>query len=245
MLNFENKRALVTGASGAIGRAIVKALHAQGATVAISGTRVEALESLAKELGDRCHIVPCKLSDPEAVAQLIPQAIEAMGGIDILINNAGITRDNLLMRMKPEERGDVLNINLEAPMALSQAALKPMMKNRWGRIINVCSVVGYTGNPGQTNYCASKAGLVGFSKALAQEVATRGITVNCIAPGFIESPMTDKLNEDQHKAILTKIPAQKMGTAQDIANACVFAASDESQYMTGQTLHINGGMAMY
>jgi len=244
MFDLTGKNALVTGATGGLGQAIAKALHAQGATVALSGTRENVLQDLAAELGTRTHVLPCNLSDAEAVDALPKQAAEAMGSMDILIANAGITRDQLLMRMKDDDWDMVLRVNLESYFRLCRAALRGMMKARWGRIVGITSVVGVTGNPGQTNYCASKAGMIGFSKSLAQEVASRGVTVNCVAPGFIASPMTDVLNEDQRKAILTKIPAGDLGTGDDIAAAIVYLASQEANYVTGQTLHVNGGMAM-
>ena len=245
MFNLEGKRALVTGATGGLGGQIARRLHAQGAVVALSGTRAEKLESLANELGERAHIVPCNLSDGDAVDALPKAAGEVMGGgVDILVANAGITRDGLLMRMKQEDWNLVQKVNLESYFRLSKACLRPMMKARWGRIIGVTSIVGVTGNPGQTNYAASKAGMIGFSKSLAQEVASRGVTVNCIAPGFIASPMTDELNEAQRAATLQKIPAGVLGTGEDIANAALYLASSEAGYVTGQTLHVNGGMAM-
>ncbi|MGK0266040.1 MAG: 3-oxoacyl-[acyl-carrier protein] reductase [Maricaulis sp.] len=244
MFDLTGKNALVTGATGGLGQAIARALHAQGATVALSGTRENVLQELAAELGTRTHVLPCNLSDGAAVDALPKQAAEAMGSMDILIANAGITRDQLLMRMKDDDWDMVLRVNLESYFRLCRAALRGMMKARWGRIVGITSVVGVTGNPGQTNYCASKAGMIGFSKSLAQEVASRGVTVNCVAPGFIASPMTDVLNEDQRKAILTKIPAGDLGTGDDIAAAIVYLASQEANYVTGQTLHVNGGMAM-
>ncbi len=245
MFDLSGKRALVTGATGGLGGAIAKVLHAQGAHVALSGTRAEKLETLAAELGDRCAVTPCNLSDADAVDALPGQAAEALGGsIDILISNAGLTRDGLLMRMKPEDWDIVQRVNLEAYFRLSKACLRGMMKARFGRIIGITSVVGVTGNPGQTNYAASKAGMIGFSKSLAQEVASRGVTVNCIAPGFIASPMTDELNDAQKEAILGKIPAGALGSGEDIANAALYLASQEAAYVTGQTLHVNGGMAM-
>jgi len=245
MFNLDGKRALVTGATGGLGGEIAKLLHAQGAHVALSGTRAEKLESLAAELGAQSYVVPCNLSDGDAVDEL-PKAAEAVmgGAVDILVANAGITRDGLLMRMKQEDWDLVQKVNLESYFRLSKACLRPMMKARWGRIIGITSVVGVTGNPGQTNYAASKAGMIGFSKSLAQEVASRGVTVNCIAPGFIASPMTDALNETQRSAILTKIPAGQLGTGGDIAHAALYLASNEANYVTGQTLHVNGGMAM-
>jgi 3-oxoacyl-[acyl-carrier protein] reductase len=244
MFDLKDKCALVTGASGGIGGAIATSLHAQGATVALSGTRVEPLEALAKTLGERAHVVPCNLSDFEAVDALPKQAIEAMGSVDILVNNAGITRDNLFMRMSDEEWQSVIDVNLTSTFKLCKGVLRGMMKARWGRIVNISSVVGATGNPGQGNYAASKAGMVGMSKSLAYEVASRGITVNCVAPGFITTAMTDKLNDDQKSAILTQIPAGRMGDADEIAAAALYLASPEAGYVTGTTLHVNGGMAM-
>lgn len=244
MFSLKGKKALVTGATGGLGSEIARALHAQGAAVALSGTRAEVLETLAKELGDRTAVVPCNLSDAQAVDNLPKAASEALGGLDILISNAGVTRDQLLMRMKDEDWETVIKVNLEAHFRLCRASMRGMMKSRWGRIIGITSVVGVTGNPGQANYAASKAGMIGFSKALAQEVASRGVTVNCVAPGFIASPMTDALNDDQKGAILAKIPAGDLGKGSDIAAACVYLASHEAGYVTGQTLHVNGGMAM-
>ena len=244
MFDLGGMTALVTGASGGIGSAIVRALAAQGARVAISGTREDALRALAAEIGDATVVLPTDLSDSAAVDALVPQAVEQLGQLDILINNAGVTRDNLAMRMKDEEWSDVIRINLEAAFRLARAALKPMMRARHGRIISITSVVGVTGNPGQANYAASKAGLIGMSKALAQEVASRGITVNCIAPGFIASAMTDALPEAQREALLRRIPAGALGEGGDIAAAAVYLASREAAYVTGQTLHVNGGMAM-
>ena len=245
MFDLSGKNSLITGASGGIGGAIAKSLHAQGATVGLSGTRIEPLEALAAELGDRAYVLPCNLSDAEAVTVLPKAATAAMGSIDILVNNAGITRDNLFMRMSDEEWSSVLEVNLTSTMRLCKGAIRGMMKARWGRIINISSIVGSTGNPGQANYAASKAGVVGMSKSIAYEVASRGITVNCVAPGFITTAMTDKLNDDQKTAILTQVPAGRMGEADEIAAAVVFLASRESGYMTGATLHVNGGMAMY
>lgn len=244
MFDLTGKNALVTGASGGIGAAIAKALHGAGATVALSGTRIEPLEALADELGGRAHILPCNLSDAEAVEALPKAAIVAMGSLDILVNNAGVTKDNLFMRMSDDDWANVLDINLTSTMRLCRGAIRGMMKARWGRIINVSSVVGTTGNPGQANYAASKAGMVGMSKSIAAEVASRGITVNCIAPGFIATAMTDKLNEGQKSGILTAIPAGRMGEADEIAAAALYLASQEAAYVTGQTLHVNGGMAM-
>ncbi|WP_158912817.1 3-oxoacyl-[acyl-carrier-protein] reductase [Caulobacter sp. S45] len=245
MFDLSGKTALVTGASGGIGGAIAKALHAQGATVVLSGTREAALQDLALTLGARTFAVAASLSDPAAVDGLVGQA-EAVAGapLDILVSNAGLTRDNLLVRMKDEEWSVVQQVNLEAYFRLTRAAMKGMMRRRYGRIVGITSVVGVTGNPGQANYAASKAGMIGFSKALAQEVGGRGITVNCIAPGFIASPMTDALNETQRKTILDRIPAARLGEGEEIAAACVYLASAEAAYVTGQTLHINGGMAM-
>jgi len=244
MFDLTGKTALVTGASGGIGGAIAKSLLEQGADVGLSGTRVEALEKLAGELGDGAYVLPSDLSSREGVDQLAKDAAQAMGGVDILINNAGLTRDGLAMRMKDEDWQTVIDVNLTAAFQLSRACLRGMMKARWGRIIGVTSVVGVTGNAGQVNYAASKAGMIGMSKSLAQEVASRGITVNCIAPGFIETPMTDVLSDDQKQNILTAIPVGQMGTPDDIAAAVVYLASNESGYMSGQTLHVNGGMAM-
>lgn len=244
MFDLSGKRALVTGATGGIGEAVAKSLHTQGATVTISGTRAEKLEALAAELKDRVHVAPCNLSDLEAVDALPKQAIENMGGLDIVISNAGVTRDNLMMMLKPDMWDDVIKINLTAYFRLAKASLRGMAKQRFGRIIGVTSVVGVTGNAGQANYAASKAGMIGMSKSLAQEVASRNVTVNCIAPGFIATAMTDALNDQQKEAILGKIPAGAMGSPDDIASAAVYLASDEARYVTGQTLHVNGGMAM-
>jgi len=244
MYDLNDKSALVTGASGGIGSAIARKLHAAGAKVALSGTRQETLERLAEELGERAYILPCNLSDMAAVEVLPKQAIETLGSLDILVNNAGITRDNLFMRMSDEEWQSVIDVNLTATMKLCKGALRGMMKSRWGRIINISSIVGATGNPGQGNYAASKAGMVGMSKSLAYEVASRGITVNVVAPGFIATAMTDKLADDRKEAILAQIPAGRMGAAEDIASAVAFLASDGSGYVTGSTLHVNGGMAM-
>ncbi len=245
MFDLTGMTALVTGASGGIGSAIAKALVTQGAKVALSGTREEALQAVAADIGGDTVILPCNLGDPTAVEALVPAAIEALGGqIDILVNNAGVTRDGLILRMKDEDWSDVIRINLEAAFRLCRAAAKPMMKARFGRIISVTSVVGVTGNPGQSNYAASKAGIIGMSKSLAQELASRGITVNCIAPGFIASAMTDVLPDAQKDALNARIPAGHMGQGADIAAAAVYLASREAGYVTGQTLHVNGGMAM-
>jgi 3-oxoacyl-[acyl-carrier protein] reductase len=244
VFDLTGKFALVTGASGGLGGAIVRALHAQGASVVLSGTRREALESVAAELGARAFVLPCDLSDKQAVEALVPAADAAMGGLDILVNNAGVTRDNLFLRMKDEEWDQVLAVNLTAAFRLSRACLKGMMRRRYGRIVSIASVVGVTGNPGQGNYAAAKAGLIGMSKALAAEVASRGITVNCVAPGFITSPMTDALNEKQREAILASVPAGRLGASDEIGAAVIYLASREAAYITGQTLHVNGGMAM-
>ena len=244
MFDLTGKTALVTGASGGLGGAIARALHKQGAVVALSGTRREALEKLAADLGEGAHVLPCDLSDSAAVEALVPAAEAAMGGVDILVNNAGVTRDNLFLRMKDADWDAVIAVNLTAGFRLARASLKGMMKRRFGRIVGITSIVGVTGNPGQGNYAAAKAGMIGMSKALAQEVATRGITVNCIAPGFIASPMTDALNEKQREAILANVPMGKLGAGEDIGAAVVYLASAEAGYVTGQTLHVNGGMAM-
>ncbi len=244
MFDLTGKKALVTGASGGIGGAIAKALHGAGASVALSGTRTEPLEALAAELGERAYVLPCNLSDMEAVEALPKQAVEAMGGVDILVNNAGITRDNLFMRMSDDEWQSVLNVNLTATMKLCKGVMRGMMKARWGRIVNISSVVGATGNPGQANYAASKAGMVGMTKSLAYEVASRGITANAVAPGFITSPMTDKLTDDQRGAILGQIPSGRIGAPEEVAAAVLFLASAEAGYLTGSVLHVNGGMAM-
>ncbi len=244
MFQLDGKTALVTGASGGIGRAIAEALHAQGAVVALSGTRVAALEELAASLGERVHVIAADLGDPAEAERLVKDCEAAMGSLDILVNNAGLTRDTLLLRMKDEDWQTVLDVNLTAGFRLARAALRGMMKRRSGRIIAISSIVGVTGNPGQANYAASKAGMIGFSKALAQEVAARGITVNCIAPGFIETPMTDGLTEAQKARLLEAIPIGRLGQAADIAAATVYLASDQAAYVTGQTLHVNGGMAM-
>lgn len=244
MFDLKEKKALVTGASGALGREIAILLHKHGAEVALSGTRIEPLNKLASELKDRCHVIPCNLSDAESTNNLIQQAEEVMGQVDILVNNAGLTKDGLMLRMKDEDWQSVLDVNLSAAFRLSRSALRGMMKRRWGRIINISSIVGVTGNPGQANYCASKAGLIGLSKSLALEVASRGITVNCIAPGFIESHMTEVLLPEQKDSILNRIPLGRMGTPADIAAAALYLASPAADYVTGQTLHVNGGMAM-
>ena len=245
MFDLSGMTALVTGASGGIGSAIAKALAGQGARIALSGTRQEALEAVAAEIGGDPVILTANLSDAAEVDGLVPRAVEALGKLDILVNNAGVTRDNLAMRMKDEEWSDVIRINLEAAFRLSRAALKPMMRARFGRIVSITSVVGATGNPGQANYAASKAGIVGMSKALAQEVATRGITVNCVAPGFIRSAMTDALPEAQRENLLGKVPAGRLGEGEDVGAAVAYLASREAGYLTGQTLHVNGGMAMF
>jgi len=244
MFDLSGMTALVTGASGGLGSAIAKALAAQGARLALSGSNAAKLEAFAKELGGDHVTLVCNLSDPAEVDQLVPRAVETLGKLDILVNNAGITRDNLAMRMKDEEFSQVIQVNLEAAFRLMRAACKPMMRARFGRIISVTSVVGVTGNPGQANYVASKAGLIGMSKAVAQEVASRGITVNCVAPGFMTSAMTEALTDAQKEAILGRIPSGAMGTGDDIGAAVVYLASNEAGYVTGQTLHVNGGMAM-
>lgn len=244
MFDLTGKNALITGASGGIGGAIAKALHGAGATVALSGTRVEPLEALAAELGERAHVLPCNLSDAEAVDALPKQAIAAMGSVDILVNNAGITRDQIFMRMSDDEWESVINVNLTSTMRLCRGVMRPMMKSRWGRIINISSIVGATGNPGQVNYAASKAGMVGMTKSIAYEVASRGITANCVAPGFIATAMTDKLTDEQKDKINVQIPAARMGSAEEIAASVLYLASNEAGYTTGATLHVNGGMAM-
>ncbi|MFC4348270.1 3-oxoacyl-[acyl-carrier-protein] reductase [Kordiimonas lipolytica] len=244
MFNLEGKKALVTGATGGIGAAIAKSLHAAGAEVAISGTRAEKLEELKAELGDRVHVIAANLSDRASVDQLAKDAAEAMGGVDILVNNAGITKDNLAMRMKDDDWDSVMQVNLESSFRLIKALMRGMMKSRWGRVVNITSVVGVTGNPGQANYCASKAGMIGMSKALAAELASRGITVNCVAPGFIGTPMTDVLTDEQKAAITSGIPSGDLGEPEDIASAVLYLASPEAKYVTGQTLHVNGGLAM-
>ena len=244
MLDLTGKKALVTGAPGGLGGAIARRLHAQGATVALSGTRVEAREALAKDLGERGEITPCDLSNRDSVEALVPAAEAKLGGLDILVNNAGVTRDNLFMRLKDEDWDLVLAVNLTAAFQLSRAAVKSMMRRRYGRIVSIGSVVGTSGNPGQGNYAASKAGLIGMSKSLAAEVASRNITVNVVAPGFIESPMTDVLNDKQREGILADVPMGRLGQGADVAAAVAYLASEEAGYVTGQTLHVNGGMAM-
>ena len=244
MFDLTGMNALVTGATGGLGGGIARALHAQGATVAISGTRADVLEALAKDLGDRVHVLPCNLGDAAQVEALVPGAEKAMGQLDVLVNNAGITRDGLFMRMKDEDWDQVIAVNLTSAFRLSRACLRGMMKRRFGRIVSITSIVGVTGNAGQGNYAASKAGMIGMSKSLAAEVASRNITVNCVAPGFISSPMTDVLNEKQKDAIMGTIPAGRLGEAQDVAAAVVYLASREAGYVTGQTLHVNGGLAM-
>ena len=244
MFDLTGKMAVVTGASGGLGGAIARALHGQGATLALSGTRRGALEALAGELGSRAHVLPCDLADAAAVEALVPAAETAMGKLDILVNNAGVTRDNLFMRMKDAEWDTVIAVDLTAAFRLSRACLKGMMRRRFGRIIGVTSIVGVTGNPGQGNYAAAKAGMIGMSKSLAAEVASRGITVNCIAPGFVASPMTDALSDKQRDSILASVPMGRLGAGADIGAAAVYLASDEAAYVTGQTFHVNGGMAM-
>ena len=244
MFDLTGMNALVTGATGGLGGAMARALHAQGAVVALSGTRKDALEALAADMGDRVHVLPCNLGDKAQVEALVPDAEKAMGQLDILVNNAGITRDGLFMRMKDEDWEQVLSLNLTSAFRLSRACLRGMMKRRFGRIVSITSIVGVTGNAGQGNYAASKAGMIGMSKSLAAEVASRNITVNCVAPGFIASPMTDVLNEKQKEAIMGTIPAGRLGEGQDVAAAVVYLASREAGYVTGQTLHVNGGMAM-
>lgn len=244
MFDLTGKSALVTGASGGIGADIARQLHSAGATVGLSGTRVDPLEALAAELGERAHVLPCNLSDTDAVDALPKQAAEAMGSVDILVNNAGITRDNLFMRMSADEWDSVIDVNLGATFRLCKGVMRGMMKARWGRIVNISSVVGATGNPGQANYAASKAGMVGMTKSLAYEVASRGITVNAVAPGFIATAMTDKLTDDQKAGILAQIPTGRMGSPDEIASAVLYLASPNAAYITGTTLHVNGGMAM-
>ena len=244
MFDLTGKNALITGASGGIGGEIAKVLHGAGATVGLSGTREAPLEALATELGERAYVLPCNLSDGAAVDALPKQAVEAMGSVDVLVNNAGITRDQIFMRMSDDEWGDVINVNLTSTMRLCKGVIRGMMKSRWGRIVNVSSIVGTTGNPGQANYAASKAGMVGMSKSIAFEVASRGITVNCIAPGFIATAMTEKLTDDQKEKINVQIPAGRMGTPEEIAAAALYLSSEQAAYVTGTTLHVNGGMAM-
>ncbi len=245
MFSLNGKTALVTGATGAIGEAIARALHAQGATVAISGTRQEALDKLAGELGERVHILPCDLSNMEQVEALVPAAEEKMEKLDILVANAGVNKDNLFVQLKDEDWDKVIAVNLTATFRLTRAAVSRMMRRRYGRIVGISSVVGFTGNPGQGNYTASKAGMVGMMKSVAAEYAKRNVTANCIAPGIITSAMTDKLNDKQRETILSKVPAGKLGTPLDVAAAAVYLASDEAAYVTGQTIHVNGGMAMF
>ena len=244
MFDLTGRKALVTGATGGLGGAIARTLHAPGASVAISGTRAEALEALAAELGERVVLAPCNLADKDSVEALVPTAEEKLGGLDILVNNAGITRDNLFMRLKDEDWDSVLAVNLTAAFRLSRAAVKSMMRKRYGRIVSIGSVVGTTGNAGQGNYAAAKAGLIGMSKALAAEVASRNITVNVVSPGFIESPMTQVLNDKQRESILSDVPMGRLGAGADVAAAVAYLASEEAGYVTGQTLHVNGGMAM-
>jgi 3-oxoacyl-[acyl-carrier protein] reductase len=244
MFDLTGKTALVTGATGGLGGTIAKVLQAQGATVALSGTRREVLDALAAEIGQRTHVLPCDLADKNEVEALVPKAEQAMGQLDILVANAGITRDNLFVQLKDEEWDQVIDVNLTATFRLARAAVRGMMRRRFGRLIGITSVVGVTGNPGQGNYAASKAGMIGMIKSVAAEYARRGITANCVAPGFISTPMTDKLNEKQREAILGRVPAGRLGSSEDVAAAVVFLASNEANYMTGQTLHVNGGMAM-
>ncbi len=244
MFDLTGKCALVTGASGGIGGAIAKALHGAGATVGISGTRVDPLNALAAEMGERVHVLPCNLSDAQAVDALPKQAIEAMGSVDILVNNAGITRDQIFMRMSDDEWQSVIDVNMTSTMRLCRGVVRPMMKARWGRIVNISSIVGAIGNPGQANYAASKAGMIGLTKSIAHEVASRGITANAVAPGFVATPMTEKLTDDQKDKLNAQIPAARMGTPEEIAAAVLYLASPEAGYVTGATLHVNGGMAM-
>jgi 3-oxoacyl-[acyl-carrier protein] reductase len=245
MLDLTGKTALVTGATGGIGGAIARALHRQGAIVTLSGTRRDVLDGLAGSLGARAHVLPSNLADKDEVETLIPRAEETMGRLDILVANAGVTRDNLFVQLRDEEWDQVIAVNLTATFRLARAAVRGMMRRRFGRIIGIGSVVGATGNPGQGNYTAAKAGMVGMIKSLAQEYAKRGVTANCVAPGFIATPMTDKLNDKQRDAILGRVPAGRLGTADEVAAAVVYLASDEAAYVTGQTLHVNGGMAMF
>ncbi len=244
MFDLTGKTALVTGATGGLGGAIARALHASGAAVAVSGTRRDALEQIAGELAERSHIVPCNLADKDEVETLVTRAEAAMGKLDILVANAGITRDSLLVQMRDQDWDEVINVNLTATFRLARAATRGMMRRRFGRIIGITSVVGTTGNPGQGNYAAAKAGMIGLIKSLAQEYATRGVTANCVAPGFIQTPMTDKLNAKQRETILTRVPVGRLGAPTEIAAAVVYFASEEAAYVTGQTLHVNGGMAM-
>ncbi|MEF2070989.1 3-oxoacyl-[acyl-carrier-protein] reductase [Consotaella aegiceratis] len=244
MFDLSGRKALVTGASGGIGEAIAKALHGAGAVIGLHGTRREKLDALASELGERVHVFPANLSSRDEQSSLAEAAVEAMDGIDILINNAGITKDGLFVRMSDADWDSVIEVDLTAAFRLTRDLTQPMMRRRFGRIINITSVVGVTGNPGQANYCAAKAGMIGFSKSLAQEIASRNVTVNCIAPGFIASAMTDKLNDKQRDSIMAAIPMRRMGNTDEIAAAAVFLASNEASYITGQTLHVNGGMAM-
>ena len=244
MFDLTGKTALVTGATGGIGGGIARALHRQGATVALSGTRREVLDQLAAELGDRTHVLPGNLADKDEVEALVPRAEETMGQLDILVANAGITKDNLFVQLRDEDWEQVLNVNLTSTFRLARAAVRGMMRRRFGRVIGITSVVGVTGNPGQGNYTAAKAGMIGMIKSLAAEYAKRGVTANCVAPGFIASPMTDKLNDKQREAILARVPAARLGSADDVAAAVVYLASAEAAYVTGQTLHVNGGMAM-
>ena len=244
MFDLSGKCALITGASGGIGSAVARALHGQGATVAVSGTRKDALDSLVQELGDRAYATPCDLSDPDTVGALIGDAEGVMDSVDIVVNNAGITRDNIAVRLKDEDWQQVIDVNLTAAFRISRGALRGMMRRRWGRIINVTSVVGVSGNAGQANYAASKAGLIGLSKSLAQEVASRSITVNCVAPGFIETAMTEVLEGEQRDRLAAAIPAGRFGVSSDVASAVLYLASEEASYVTGHTLHVNGGMVM-
>jgi len=244
MFDLSGKTALVTGATGGIGGAIARAFHAQGATVAVSGTRRELLDQLAAELQERVHVLPCDLADKEAVEALVPSSEQAMGRLDVLVANAGITRDNLFVQLSDEAWDEVVAVNLTATFRLARAAVRGMMRRRFGRVIGITSVVGITGNPGQSNYTATKAGMIGMIKSVAQEYAKRGVTANCIAPGFIATPMTDKLNDKQREAILARVPAGRLGTGADVAAAAIYLASEEAAYVTGLTLHVNGGMAM-
>ncbi len=245
MFDLTGKTALVTGATGGIGGAIARALHGQGATVALSGTRGDVLDKIAGELRERVHVLPCNLASKDEVEALVPKAEEVMGKLDILIANAGITRDNLFVQLSDEAWDEVIAVNLTATFRLTRAAIKGMMRRRYGRVIGITSVVGATGNAGQGNYAATKAGMIGMMKSIAQEYAKRNVTANCIAPGFIATPMTDKLNDKQREAILSRVPAGRLGSGADIAAAAVYLASDEAAYVTGQTLHVNGGMAMF